>query len=103
MVQNWERDVPRFYPITLFIYVEKMKSTKRKNGIKTVGRNINNFRHADDITCRLEVRFKVSLVKVKNSVKACLIFLTIKKKVNSQCQPVIAGGADDDTFHKNGL
>lgn len=29
---------------------------KNENGIKTVERNINNFRHADDITFRSEAR-----------------------------------------------
>ena len=59
-----------------------------QTGIKTVGRNINNFRYADDTTLMAESEdeLKSRLVKVKEETeKACL-------KLNIQKTKIIASG-----------
>ena len=56
LVQYWERSTKRLCVVTLLfnLYVEYiMRNTrldKSQAGIKIDGRNINNLRHADDIT-----------------------------------------------------
>ena len=59
-----------------------------QTGIKTVGRNINNFRYADDTTLMAESEdeLKSRLVKVKEETeKACL-------KLNIQKMKIMASG-----------
>ena len=54
LVQNWERNMSKLYTVTLFIqFLFRVHHVKclaglRQTGIKIAGRNINNFRYADD-------------------------------------------------------
>ena len=52
-------------------------------GIKTVGRNINNLRHADDttLTAESEEELKSLLMKVKENEKTGLKFSIQKTKI----------------------
>ena len=60
---------------------------KAQAGIKTAGRNINNFRYADDITLMAESEeLKSLLMKVKESEKVGL-------KLNIQKTKIMASGA----------
>ena len=59
LVQNWERSTVRLYIVSLFnSYAEYIMQNagvdEAQAGIKIAGRNINNFRYADDTTLMAE-------------------------------------------------
>ena len=60
-------------PCLFNLYVEHIMRHARLDeaqaGIKIVGRNINNLRHADDVTLRAEEERKSLLTKVKEREK----------------------------------
>ena len=50
-VPNWERSMSRLYIVTLLIIIMQNSGLdEAQAGIKIAGRNINNFRYADDTT-----------------------------------------------------
>ena len=68
-------------------------------GIKIAGRNINNFRYADDTTLRAESKeeLKSLLRKVKvKSEKIGLKFNIQKTKIMASC-PITSWGIDGET------
>ena len=68
-------------------------------GIKIAGRNINNFRYADDTTLRAESKeeLKSLLRKVKvESEKIGLKFNIQKTKIMASC-PITSWGIDGET------
>ena len=62
LVQNWERSILRLLSPCLFnLYAEHIIRNpgldEAQAGIKTAGRNINNFRYADDIILCQQVKW----------------------------------------------
>ena len=59
-------------------------------GIKIAGRNINNFRYADDITlmAEREEELKSLLMRVKKESKKTGLKLSIKKTKIVACSPI---------------
>ena len=59
LIQNWKRNTSRLYVVTLLnLYTEYIMGNagldEAQAGIKIARRNINNLRHADDITLTAE-------------------------------------------------
>ena len=72
LVPTWERNTTRLYIVTLFnFYVEYILQIatldEAQAGIKITGRNITNFRYADDTTLTAESKeeLKSLLMKVQ--------------------------------------
>ena len=63
-----------------------------QTGIKTVGRNINNFRYADDTTLMAESEdeLKSHLVKVKEETEKACSKLNIQKMKIMASSPIIS-------------
>ena len=68
-------------------------------GIKIAGKNINNFRYADDSTliAESEEELKSLLMKVKESEKVCLK-LNIQKTKIMACGPITSWQIDGETM-----
>ena len=87
LVPNWERSMPRLYIVTLLIYLYAeyiMRNTgldEAQARIKISGRNINNFRDADDTTLMTESEeeLKSLLMKVKEESEKVGLKLNIQK------------------------
>ena len=73
---------------------------KAQAGIKTVGRNINNFRYADDTTLMVEseMELKNFLMKVKEESEKAGLKLNIQKmKIIAYC-PISSRQIDGETM-----
>ena len=90
MVPNWERSTSRLYIVTCLFnlhaeyIIRQAGLDEAQAGIKIAGRNINNFRYADDITlmAECEEELKSLLMKVKEeSEKVGLKFNIQKTKI----------------------
>ena len=68
-------------------------------GIKISGRNINNLRYADDITCMAESEEKLKslLMKVKEESEKVGLKLTIKKLKIMASGPITSWEIDGET------
>ena len=68
-------------------------------GIKISGRNINNLRYADDITCMAESEEKLKslLMKVKEESEKVGLKLTIKKPKIMASGPITSWEIDGET------
>ena len=82
MVQNWERSTSKLYIVTLLILTYIMWSAgldESQAGIKILGRNINNLRHADDTTlmAESEAEVKSHLTRVKEESEKAGLKLNI--------------------------
>ena len=74
------------------VHHEKCWAGRTQSGIKIAGRNINNFRHADDTTIMAESKeeLKSLLMKVKDeSEKPGLQLNSQKTKIMAYC-PIMA-------------
>ena len=75
MVPNWERSMSRLYIVTLLIQlISRVHHTKcqldeAQVRIKTVGKNINNFRYDTTLMAESKEELKNLLMKVKESEK----------------------------------
>ena len=69
-------------------------------GIKTAGRNINNFRYADDITlmAESEEELKSLLMKVKEESEKIVLKLNIQKTKIMASGPVTSWEIDGETM-----
>ena len=69
-------------------------------GIKTAGRNINNLRHADDITvmAESEEELKSFLMKVKEESEKAGLKLNIEKTKIMASGPIISWQTDEETI-----
>ena len=73
LVQNWEKSMSRLYVVTLLIelictvHLQNSRLDEAQAGIKIAGRNVNNFRYADDTTllAESEEELKSLLMRVK--------------------------------------
>ena len=87
MVPNWERSKSRLYIVSCSfnLYTEYITQNARLDeapgGIKIAGRNINNYRHADDTTLMAEIdeELKSLLMKVKEEGETADLKLNIQK------------------------
>ena len=72
---------------------------KAQAGIKIAGRNINNLRHADDITlmAESEVELKSLLVKVKEESEKVGLKLNIQKTKTMASGPITSWQIDGET------
>ena len=70
-----------------------------QTGIKTVGRNINNFRYADDTTLMAESEdeLKSRLVKVKEETEKACLKLNIQKMKIMVSGPITSWEIDGET------
>ena len=67
-------------------------------GIKIAGRNINNFRHADDTTLTAEIEeLKSLLMKVKEESEKVGLKLNIQKTKITASGPITSGQIDGET------
>ena len=68
--------------------------------IKVAGRNINNFRYADDTTLRAESKeeLKSLLMKVKEENEKAGLKLNIQKTKNMACSPITSRQIDGETM-----
>ena len=71
-------------------------------GIKIAGRNINNFRYADDITLMAESKeeLKSLLMKVKEESERVGLKLNIQKTKIMASGPIISWEIDEETVEK---
>ena len=71
-----------------------------QTGIKIAGRNINNFRYADDITLMVESEqeLKILLMKAKEESEKAGLKLSIQKTKIMASNPIIHG----NRWQKNG-
>ena len=79
-----EKSISRLYIVTLLTYVHRWNVGLDgvQTGIKISGRNINNFRHADDITLMVESKEELkSLLMKEESEKADLKFNIQKLRI----------------------
>ena len=76
LVQNSERSTSKLYTVTQLLFnlyaeyiMQNAKLDEAQAGIKISGRNINNFRYADDTTLIAESKeaLKSLLMKVKEA------------------------------------
>ena len=69
-------------------------------GIKTAGRNINNFRYADDTTLMAasEEELKSLLMKVKAESERSGLKLNIQKTKIMACSPITSWQIDGETM-----
>ena len=69
-------------------------------GIKTAGRNINNFRYADDIILMAESKKKLKslLMKVKEESKKTVLKLNIQKTKIMASGPITSWQIDGETM-----
>ena len=66
-------------------------------GIKIVGRNINNFRYADDTTLMAESELKSLLMKVKEESEKVGLKLNIQKTKIMASSPITSCQVDGET------
>ena len=73
---------------------------KAQAGIKTVGRNINNFRYADDTTlmAESEMELKNFLMKVKEESEKAGLKLNVQKMKIMAYSPIISWQIDWETI-----
>ena len=73
---------------------------KAQAGIKTVGRNINNFRYADDTTLMVEseMELKNFLMKVKEESEKAGLKLNVQKMKIMAYSPIISWQIDWETI-----
>ena len=71
-----------------------------QTGIKIVGRNINNFRYADDITLRAEreEELKSLLMKAKEESEKVGLKLNIQKTKIMASGPITSWQIDEETM-----
>ena len=71
-----------------------------QTGIKTAGRNINNFRYADDTTLTAESKdeLKRLLMKVKEESENVGLKLNIQKTTIMASSPIISWKTDRETM-----
>ena len=67
-------------------------------GIKTAGRNTNNFRHADDTTLKAENELKSLLMKVKEENEKVGLKLNIQKTKIMASGPITSWQIDRETM-----
>ena len=68
-------------------------------GIKTVRRNINNLRYADDTTLMAEIEKEIrSLLKVKEETEKAGLKLSIKKMKIMASGPITLWQIDEETM-----
>ena len=87
MVQNWGRSTSRLYIVTALFNVhaeyimQNARLDEAQAGIKTAGRNTNNFRYTDDTTlmAESEEELKSLLIKVKEDNEKAGLNSTFKK------------------------
>ena len=78
---------------------------KAQSGIKIAGKNINNFKHADDTTLMAESKeeLKRLLMKVKEENEKAGLQLNIQKiKIMAFC-PIISWQIDEETMETDRL
>ena len=104
MVPNWERSTSRLYIVTLLnLYAEYIMRTARLDeaqaGIKTVRRNIDNLRYADDTThmAENEEELKNLLMKVKEESDKAGLKLNIQKTKIMVSGPITSWQIDGET------
>ena len=68
--------------------------------IKTTGRNINNFRYANDTTLMAESKLKSLLMKVKEESENVGLKLTIQKTKLMASGPITSWQIDGETMEK---
>ena len=71
-------------------------------GIKSAGRNINNFRYADDTTLMAESKEKLNslLMKVKEESEKAGLKLNIQKTKIMAFSPITSRQTDGETMEK---
>ena len=67
-------------------------------GIKIAGRNINNFRYADDTTLMAESKLKSLLMKVKEENEKVGLKLNIQKTKIMESGPITSWQIDGETM-----
>ena len=67
-------------------------------GIKIAGRNINNFRYADDTTLMAESKLKSLLMKVKEESEKVGLKLNIQKTKIMASSPITSWQIDGETM-----
>ena len=68
--------------------------------IKTTGRNINNFRYANDTTLMAESKLKSLLMKVKEESEKVGLKLNIQKTKIMASGPITSWQIDGETMEK---
>ena len=90
-----EKSISRLYIVTLLTYVHRWNVGLDgvQTGIKISGRNINNFRHADDTTlmAESEEELKSFLMKLKEESGKLGLKLNIQKIKIMESGPIIHG------------
>ena len=78
------------------------KLDEAQAGIKIAGRNINNFRYADDITLMVESigELKSLLMKVKDESEKSGLKLSIQKTKIVASSPITSWQIDGETMEK---
>ena len=90
-------------PCLFNLYAEYIKRNDRlheaQTGIKIAGRNINNFRYADDTTLMAErVELKSLLMKVKEESEKVGLKLNIQKTKIMASGPIISWQIEGETM-----
>ena len=99
LVKNWERSTSRLY-IVILLYAEYIMWNAglddSQAGIKIVGRNVNNFRYADDVTnSGKQRRTKELLMKVKEESEKVGLKLNIQKTKIMASDPITSWQIDE--------
>ena len=78
--------------------MQKARLGKAEAGIKTAGRNINNFRYADDTTLMAESKeeLKSLLMKVKEESEKADLKLNIQKTKTMVSSPITSWQIDGE-------
>ena len=80
--------------------MQNARLDEAKDGIKIVGRNINNFRYADDTTLMAESKEKLKslLMKVKEESEKVGLKLSIQKAKIMVSGPITSWQIDGETM-----
>ena len=83
-----------------YCFTAKHGLDEAQPGIKIAGRNINNFRYADDTTimAESEEELKSLLMKVKEEREKPRLKLNIKKTKIMACSPITSWQIDGETM-----
>ena len=99
----------RLYIVTLLIYlyvedtIWNARLDESQTGINIAGRNINNFRYADDTTLMEESKeLKSLLMKVKEESEKTGLKLNIQKTKSMASSPITSWQIDGETMETVG-
>ena len=89
--------LPSLFNFYVKYIMQNARLGEAQAGVKIAGRNINNFRYADDTTLIAESKELKSLLKVKEESEKVGLKLNIQKTKNMASGPIVSWQIDGET------